>query len=211
MKIHSFVFSPIEVNTYILADNNGRCIIIDCGCYDEGEFKQLKSFISLNHMEPVALLNTHLHLDHIFGNHFVLDYYGLKTHACREDEMNLLSSPTIAEMFGLSMPQPPGIGHYVEDGQEIHAGDISLRCLFVPGHTAGSIAYHNEKEGVVFTGDTLFAGGIGRTDLPGGDQQTLMQSIRDSLLTLPDDTIVYPGHGPRTTIGNERKHNPFLS
>lgn len=211
MKVYKLVFSPIEVNTYILSDENGDCAIIDCGCYVSYEFNRLKSCISGNKLKPVKLLNTHLHLDHIFGNRFVLKEYGLKTHASKEEEMNLLSARTHAELFGLSMPEPPGIGTIISEWQTIEVGEIKLVCLFVPGHTSGSIAFYYKEENIVFTGDALFAGSIGRTDLQGGDHNTLLNSINENLLNLPDDTIVYPGHGPETKIGVERQHNPFLS
>lgn len=205
------VFSPIEVNTYILSDDRGDCVIIDCGCYDEQEFEKLKAYIDGDNLRPVMLLNTHLHLDHIFGNHFILKEYGLRTHAAREEEPNLSSAPMHADMFGLSMPEPPGAAEFIAGGQLLTAGGIKLECLFVPGHTAGSIAYYSEEGECVFSGDTLFAGGIGRTDLPGGDHGTLLSSIGEKLLGLSGDTMVYPGHGPATTIAAERKSNPFLT
>ena len=211
MKTHRFVFSPIEVNTYILADENGECAIIDCGCYNIDEFNELKAFISENSLKPVILLNTHLHLDHVFGNRFVLKEYGLKTHASIEEEKNLLYVTKHAEIFGLSMPEPPGIGTYLKDGQKVEIGNISLQCLFVPGHSSGSIAFYCQAGNFVFTGDALFAGSIGRSDLAGGNHQTLLKSIKDKLLNLPDDTKVYPGHGPETRIGVERLNNPFLT
>jgi glyoxylase-like metal-dependent hydrolase (beta-lactamase superfamily II) len=211
MKIHSLVFSPIEVNTYVLADDDGDCAVIDCGCYNDEEFDELRNFISTNKLRPVKLLNTHLHLDHIFGNRYMLEEYGLKTHAAREDEQNLRLASSHADIFGLSMPEPPGVGTFVSGGQEIEVGKILLKCIFVPGHTAGSIAYYCEQGNFVFSGDALFAGSIGRTDLPGGDYNTLLGSIKDNLLSLPDDTLVYPGHGPVTKIGAERKANPFLT
>ncbi len=211
MKIQRLVFSPIEVNTYILADDEGSCAIIDCGCYNDSEFGELKIFLKENKLKPVKLLNTHLHLDHIFGNRYVLKEYGLKTHAAREEEMNLLSAMQHAQMFGLKMPVPPGVGNFISGGQEITVGKIILQCLFVPGHTAGSIAFYCEEKNFVFTGDALFAGSIGRTDLPGGDHSTLLDSIKNNLLSLPDDTVVYPGHGPVTKIGIERQTNPFLT
>ncbi len=211
MKIKKMVFSPIEVNTYILSDDKGDSVIIDCGCYDEKEFDQLKAYIDGNNLRPLKLLNTHLHLDHIFGNHFMLKEYGLSTLAAREEGPNLTSAPLHAEMFGLSMPEPPGVGGYISGGKLLTVGGIKLECLFVPGHTAGSIAYYWKEEKCVFSGDTLFAGGIGRTDLPGGDHGTLLSSIGEKLLSLPGDTVVYPGHGPATTIDTERKSNPFLT
>ncbi len=211
MKIHRFVFSPIEVNTYLLADENRECAIIDCGCYDNYEFNELKTFINENSLKPVILLNTHLHLDHVFGNRFVLKEYGLMTHASLEEEGNLVTATQHAEIFGLSMPEPPGIGTYLTDGQKVEVGNISLHCLFVPGHSSGSIAFYCEAGNFVFTGDALFAGSIGRSDLVGGDHQTLLNSIKDKLLNMPDETIVYPGHGPETRIGVERINNPFLT
>jgi len=211
MEIHNFVFSPIEVNTYVLSDADGDCAVIDCGCYNDEEFDELKTFISSNKLRPVKLLNTHLHLDHVFGNRYMLEEYGLRTHAAREDESNLRQATAHADIFGLNMPEPPDIGTFVTGGQEIEVGNIKLKCIFVPGHTAGSIAYYCEEGNFVFSGDVLFAGGIGRTDLPGGDYNTLLKSIENNLLSLPDDTLVYPGHGPVTSIGDERKANPFLS
>ncbi|MFP4489601.1 MAG: MBL fold metallo-hydrolase [Bacteroidales bacterium] len=211
MEIKKMVFSPIEVNTYILSDDAGNSVIIDCGCYDEQEFDKLKAYISDNNLRPLKLLNTHLHLDHIFGNHFMLKEYGLSTLAAREEVPNLTSAPLHAEMFGLSMPEPPGVGGFISGGKLLTVGGIKLESLFVPGHTAGSIAYYCEEENCVFSGDTLFAGGIGRTDLPGGDHDTLLNNITDKLLSLPGDTVVYPGHGPATTIAAERKSNPFLT
>ena len=211
MKIKKMVFSPIEVNTYIISDDNCDCAVIDCGCYTDSEFDELKSYITDNKLRPLKLLNTHLHLDHIFGNHYMLKEYGLKTHASGEEESNLSSAPLHAQMFGLTMPDPPPAGAIISGGDKLSVGEIDLECRFVPGHTSGSIAYYCEKDNCVFTGDALFAGGIGRTDLPGGDYQTLIKSINDKLLSLPDDTAVYPGHGPSTTVGTERKTNQFLT
>lgn len=210
MRVDKLVFSPIEVNTYIISDNDGNAAIVDCGCYSRDEFERLKSFLDENNLKPVMLLNTHLHLDHIFGNHFVLEEYGLKTRADEKEKPNLMSAPLHAEMFGLSMPEPPEPGEYITGGQTVMAGDIKLRCISVPGHTAGSIAYYSEEAGFVLSGDALFAEGIGRTDLPGGDYDMLISSIKEDLLGLPDDTRVCPGHGPETSVGYEKMNNPFL-
>jgi len=210
MRVDKLIFSPIEVNTYIISDNDGIAAIVDCGCYSRDEFERLKNFLYENKLKPAVLLNTHLHLDHIFGNHFVLENYGLKTRADEKEKPNLLSAPLHAEMFGLSMPEPPGPGEYITGGQTVRAGDIKLRCISVPGHTAGSIAYYCEEAGFVLSGDALFAEGIGRTDLPGGDYDMLISSIKENLLSLPDDTRVCPGHGPETSVGYEKMNNPFL-
>lgn len=210
MRIDKLVFSPIDVNTYIVSEGSGDCIIIDCGCYSADEAGALVSFLEKGDLNPVMLLNTHLHLDHLFGNGFVYEKYGLLTHASPLDEYNRGSAVRHALMFGLEMDEPPVIGTELSDRQKLSMGSLSLETLAVPGHTAGSLAFYFPHENCIFTGDALFAGSIGRTDLPGGDYNTLIRSIRERLLTLPDDTVVYPGHGPATTIGAERGTNTFL-
>lgn len=211
MKIHKLVFSPISVNTYIVEAENGDCAVIDCGCYDKGEFDRLEKFIADRNLNPVLLLNTHCHLDHVFGNGMFLARYGLKTKACRNEEDNLKNSPMHAMMYGMSMESPPPIGEYIEEGQRVSFAGEEFEAIFVPGHTAGSITWYSSARGVAFTGDALFAGGIGRTDLPGGDYETLINNIKTRLLTLPPETVIYPGHGEPSTIGAEKKGNPWLS
>lgn len=210
MEIYRFVFSPIDVNTYILADSENKCVVIDCGCYDEGEFRQLAGFIEDKKLVPVLLLNTHCHLDHIFGNGRFLEKYGLRTLCHSGDEMNRKNAVKQAMLFGLKMEAPPEPARFIEDGEIISSGPVKFKALHVPGHSPGSIAFYCENEGVVFTGDALFAGSMGRTDLPGGDYNTLMKSISEKLFTLPEKTVVYPGHYGSTTIGEEIKTNPFF-
>jgi hydroxyacylglutathione hydrolase len=211
MEIYKFVFSPIEVNTYILANKSGDCAIIDCGCYSRKESAKLEKFINDKRITPVLLLNTHCHLDHIFGNKFILERYNLRTLSGKEDEMNRLYSVQHAMLFGLEMDDPPEPGGFLEDNQVITFGTTELVVLHVPGHSSGSMAFYSEKNGCVFTGDALFEGSIGRTDLPGGDYGTLINSIKTKLFVLPPDTVVYPGHGHETTIGKEMKSNPYFS
>lgn len=210
MEIFTFVFSPIEVNTYILADNSGDCAIIDCGCYTEREFKKLKDFISLKKLNPVLLLNTHCHLDHIFGNGMVLRKYNLKTYCSELEEPNRMNSVQHAIFFGLTMDTPPEPAAFISDGDLKNFGSVRLNALHVPGHSPGSLAFYSEKDNAVFTGDALFAGNIGRSDLPGGNHEALISSIRAKLFTLPEDTVVYPGHGEITSIGEEMKNNPYF-
>jgi hydroxyacylglutathione hydrolase len=210
MEIYTLVFSPIEVNTYILADKNGECAIIDCGCYNMDEFRRLGKFLDSKKLKPVLLLNTHCHLDHIFGNKMIFEKYGLRTHFHKLEEPNRKSAPEHSMLFGLEMENPPDAKAYLDHRQYTGFGTVSLLCLHVPGHTAGSIAFYSEQDGCVFTGDALFAGSIGRTDLPGGDLQTLLNSIRSNLLSLPPETVVYPGHGGTTTISSEKSSNPYL-
>ncbi|MCA1741182.1 MAG: MBL fold metallo-hydrolase, partial [Bacteroidales bacterium] len=151
------------------------------------------------------------HLDHIFGNGMFLKKYGLKTMACIKEEENRLNSQNHALLFGMEMEMPPIIGTYLNDRQIVSFGGVTLEAIYVPGHSAGSIAYYSKEEGCAFTGDALFAGGIGRTDLPGGDYEQLIESIKTRLLTLPDETVIYPGHGESSTIGNEKATNRWLS
>ena len=210
MDIYKLVFSPIEVNTYILADRSGVCAILDCGCYNESEFSRLVKFIDSKKIQPVLLLNTHCHLDHIFGNRFILEKYNLKPYYNELEEINRIKATDHALFFGLTMEEPPERKANIFHRQVITFGTTVLLALHVPGHTSGSMAFYSENNGSVFTGDALFAGSIGRTDLPGGDFQVLKESIRNNLLSLPAATVVYPGHGPDTTIEKEIKTNPYL-
>lgn len=210
MEIYSFIFNPIDVNTYILADKSGECAIIDCGCYDVDEFSRLTDFIDEKRLRPVLLLNTHCHLDHIFGDGFVLGKYNLGALCHRDDVNNRKKAVNHALMFGLTMDDPPEPAGYLADGQKISFGETELTVIHVPGHAAGSLAFYSEKDKVVFTGDALFAGSIGRTDLPGGNYETLINSIKNKLFTLTEETIVYPGHGNETTIGIETRTNPYF-
>jgi hydroxyacylglutathione hydrolase len=211
MEIFKFIFNPINENTFILADKSGDCAILDCGCYDEEEFSQLVKFIESKNLKPVFLLNTHCHFDHIFGNKFVLAKYSLKTYSGEGDEINRIRSLQHSSMFGLSMDVPPEPAGFIQDNQTITFGTTSLIALHVPGHSPGSYAFYSEKNNVVFTGDALFAGSIGRTDLLGGDYDTLINSIKTKLFVLPPLTVVYPGHGRETTVGEVLKTNPYFA
>jgi hydroxyacylglutathione hydrolase len=211
MEIYKLVFSPIEVNTYILADQSNDCAIIDCGCYDSSEFEELVRFIEGKKLNPVLLLNTHCHLDHVFGNRFMLEKYNLKTLSCADDEINRKKAVQHAALFGLTMTEPPEPEGFITDNQVIIFGSTELKALHVPGHSAGSLAFYSEKNGCVFTGDALFAGSIGRTDLEGGDYDVLVKSIKNKLFVLPPSTVVYPGHGSQTTIMKESMTNPYFS
>jgi hydroxyacylglutathione hydrolase len=211
MKIYKFVFSPIEVNTYILADDSGDCAVIDCGCYDQKESQKLQEFLTDKNLRPVLLLNTHCHLDHVFGNNFILAKYGLRALSSESEEMNRKNAAQHALLFGLKMENPPEPAAFITDNQTIKFGTTVLTACHVPGHTSGSIAFYCEEVGCVFTGDALFEGSIGRTDLPGGNYDTLITSIKNKLFILPPATVVYPGHGNKTTIGEELRTNPFFS
>lgn len=205
-------FNPVQENTYLVYDNDSReCIIFDPGCFTPAEERELVRVIEENNLKPVQLINTHCHFDHVFGNDFVMKKYGLQL-GIHELEVPVLEmGPQVVRMYGMPpmTPSPPA-DYFIAEGDTITLGDNSFEVLFCPGHSPGSLCFHNAAEGYVIAGDVLFDGSIGRTDLPGGDHATLLRSIREQFFTLPDDTIVYPGHGPDTTIGYERANNPFL-
>ncbi|MEP6646729.1 MAG: MBL fold metallo-hydrolase [Saprospiraceae bacterium] len=210
LTVHFQTFNPFEENTYIIGSEEGNCIIIDPGCSDEMEKKELVRVISDLGLKPVRLLNTHCHIDHILGNSMVAEKYnlGLEIH---EGELPVLKAgPVVAGMYGVPYEISPEPSRFLEEGEELILDGIRLKILFTPGHSPASICFYNAEEGWVIGGDVLFYESIGRTDLPGGDHDTLIKSIRKELFTLPDNTIVYPGHGPKTTIGYEKMFNPFL-
>jgi glyoxylase-like metal-dependent hydrolase (beta-lactamase superfamily II) len=210
MEIFRLVFSPIEENTYILSDKTGKCAVIDCGCYNKAEFGKLTGLLDKKYLNPVLLLNTHCHLDHIFGNGMFLEKYKLGTFYHKSEEKNRRDAVMHAQFFGLTMANPPEPAGLIADGENVTFGTVNLLALHVPGHTTGSLAFYSKEGGVVFTGDTLFSGSIGRSDLPGGNHEILIESIRSKLFTLPPDTVVYPGHGEATTIGDEIRTNPYF-
>ena len=208
--IASFVFNPFQENTYILYDETKECIIIDPGCYTPNEEEQLTQFIDSHELNPVQLINTHCHVDHVFGNSFVAKQYGLKL-AINELELPVLERATDAgAMFGVQVTPSPKPEIYLKEGEKVKFGNSELDVLFTPGHSPGEISFYCKQDDFVIAGDVLFLQSIGRTDLPGGDYNTLITSIKEKLLPLGDDTKVYSGHGPETTIGFERENNPFL-
>ena len=211
MTIKTFTFNPFQENTYLLYDETNEAVIIDAGCLNINERNTLIQYIVQNKLNLKRVLNTHLHLDHQFGNKFLFTTFGLKPEANIEDEFLLESVVAQAKSFGLPFnEEAQELGNYIVEDQIINFGNSSLKTFHVPGHSPGSISFYSEKEGFVIVGDALFKGSIGRTDLPRCDYATLILSITKKLLTLPDSTVVYSGHGPTTTIGDEKINNPYL-
>ena len=212
IKIQTFVFNFVEVNTYVVYDDETKdAVIIDCGCLKSEEEDELYGFIANNHLEVRHLLNTHLHLDHAFGNAYIAQTFHIQPEGHLSEETELPDLAKQASRFGVLLEQDaPRLGTYLNDGDIVMFGNLQLQCFLVPGHSPGSLAFYSREGECVFSGDVLFQGSIGRTDLWGGDFNTLISAIRNKLLTLPDNTVVYPGHGPATTIGNEKKHNMYL-
>lgn len=209
--IATFVFNGFQENTYLVYDSTKDCIVIDPGCHSPEEKTSLKDYIKNNDLKPVALINTHCHLDHIFGNRFVAMEYGLELTGDRDELPNLQNSPLISKAYGVEMDPSPEMKNFLSDGNEFKFGNTELKILSTPGHSNGGISLWCEKEGFIIVGDVLFKESIGRYDLPGGDPHVLMTSINDKLLQLDDAIEVYPGHGPKTTIGHERVNNPFIT
>ncbi len=212
MKIKTFEFNPLGVNTYVLYDKTGECVVIDASCFFPDERELLLNFILDNNLVVKHLLNTHLHFDHVFGVNFMASQFGLKLQVHPDDVFLLDNLPQQLQMFGFNtnVDYIPEIGNYLKESDIIAFGEQQLKVLHVPGHSPGSIVFYNEKEKFAVVGDVLFNGSIGRTDLPGGNFDQLIEGIRTKLFTLPDDTEIYSGHGPKTTIGQEKKYNPFV-
>ncbi|MGE9311802.1 MBL fold metallo-hydrolase [Niabella sp. CJ426] len=210
LSVHKFTFNPIQENTYVLYAENGDCCVIDPGCYFEEERNELMRFIQSKNLKPVYLLNTHCHLDHVFGNKFVSETWQLPLYLNETEKMVLSFAPKSADIYGLPFENYDGEMKWLLPGDIISIGDNELKVLFTPGHSPGSVSFYNEKDGYVISGDVLFSGSIGRTDLPGGDYDELERSIKTELYTLPDATKVYSGHGGGTSIGYEKRNNPFV-
>ena len=208
--IKSFTFSPIRENTYVLYNDDKNCIIIDPGCYFDVEKNELSQFINTQKLVPKMLLNTHCHLDHVFGNKFVSEKYQLIP-AIHELEKEMLEyAPVSGLMYEMPFENYEGELNFLKEGDSINIGDDELKVLFTPGHSKGSVSFYCAKQDFLISGDVLFFRSIGRTDLPGGNHETLIKSIREQLFILPDNTVVYSGHGQQTNIGEEKKSNPFL-
>jgi len=211
MQIQQFTFNPFQENTYVVYNDEKEAMIIDPGCYTEKEEEILDRFIVSNGLTVKLLINTHLHIDHVFGNAFVEKKYLVKASANRDDEFWITGMEDQAKMFGIPLlrkTQP--IGQYLKEGDQLSLGTETFQVFQVPGHSPGSIVIYNEKNSCVFVGDVLFENSIGRTDFMGGSYQSLIEGIQKKLLILPENTVVYCGHGPSTTIGREKKGNPFL-
>ncbi|HEX7411451.1 MAG TPA: MBL fold metallo-hydrolase [Bacteroidales bacterium] len=211
LTIRSFVFNSFGVNTYVLYDESRECIIIDPACQYPDEEDELAGFIGANNLNPVRLINTHTHIDHILGNTFISEKYNLIPETHSDAVIFLDTAQQAGAAFGVKIEKVIFPVKFLGDGDTVKFGNSLLRVLYTPGHAAGSICLVSDADSFVVTGDVLFQESIGRTDLPTGDLDLLLASIREKLFTLPDSFKVYPGHGPATSIGFERRNNPFIS
>ena len=212
MNIKTFEVNPLCVNCYVLNDETKEAVIIDCGCSDEYEWTDIRKYIATEGLQVKHLLNTHLHFDHVWGNAFAYRELGLRPEANYEDlHIYEHMDEQIRSVVGISIPHPPmpPLGTSLLDGSKITFGSTTLKVITTPGHSRGSICFYSEIDDVLFSGDTLFCGSCGRTDLEGGNYQSIVQSLQ-KLAFLPDSTKVFCGHGPTTTIGREKMYNPYL-
>lgn len=210
MKIKQFVQNPFQENTYLVYDETGEAIIVDAGSYTQSDVEEIKQFTDGNKLSVKFLVNTHCHIDHVIGINALRKVYGVDSYAHREELSMLQTVPSQAIMFGLEMDAIPQIEKTLEDGETLKFGNTVLQVIHTPGHSLGCICLYSEKNKIIFSGDTLFQGSIGRTDLSGGNYDTIIHSISTKILSLPDEVLVFPGHGPSTTIGRERVSNPYL-
>lgn len=210
IEIKKFVFNGFEENTWVLYDETKACVIIDPGCSTPAEQQELDDFIRIRNLKPVGVYNTHLHIDHMFGNEYVMNKYNLNL-LIHPDGVHFLNTAVgFASVFGYDLQGVPAHQGEMREGEVIRFGNSELEVIETPGHAAGSFCFINRPQKFVIVGDVLFRGSIGRTDLPSGDFDQLMDSIKNKLFSLGDDFLVYCGHGPETTIGEERRENPFL-
>lgn len=211
LELRAFTFNAFSENTYLILNGQKDCWIVDPGMNDERETNAFLNYLQQEELRPVSIINTHTHIDHILGVQALKDAYGIPFGMHKAETLVLQGAKGSAMLFGLTLPVTPQPDFFIQEGTTIALGDDLLEVRLVPGHSPGSIAFYYKEGQWAISGDALFAGSIGRTDLPGGDFDTLIRSIRAQLFTLPDETTIYPGHGGPTTIGREKAGNPFLS
>lgn len=210
MRVKKFIVNPIQVNCYII-DDGSEAVMIDCGAITKEEREEIKNYIESEHLTLKHYLCTHMHFDHIFGNPFVEEVLGVKASASDLDIEWAHNIKQRTQMFGMKYDEvTPPLGRVLKDGDTVTFGSSTIEVIAVPGHSPGSLAYYLPEERILFSGDALFAGSIGRTDFPDSSHRTLIEGLKSRILTLPDDTIVYPGHDRSTTIEREKTGNFFL-
>ncbi len=211
IKIEKFVVNPLGENSYVVSDETGECIFIDPGFYYSEECDEVKNYIKDNKLNPVKITNTHCHFDHIMGVEFVRKEFNIPFFAHAEDAFLIENAPGQSELFGFSVKPVSPIDEFLVENDFIKFGNSSFKIIHVPGHSPGHVVFYSEKDKTLIAGDVIFYGSIGRTDLPGGNYETLISNIKEKLFVLPGDTKIYSGHGPETTLGFEKNTNPFLT
>jgi glyoxylase-like metal-dependent hydrolase (beta-lactamase superfamily II) len=211
LNVKKFTFNPFSENTYVVTDEFKNAVIIDPGCYYKAEQNELDSYVLKNNLKLKSILHTHSHLDHMFGTAYLADKYNLDLWICKEDLVTYQSYEKVCEVYGVPITFSPNpTPKFFDLKQLIQIDGIKFEILFVPGHSPGHVAFYNKENNFLINGDCLFENSIGRTDLPGGNHQQLIDSIKNEIFILPDETLVYCGHGNETTIKAEKSSNPFL-
>ncbi|WP_317899264.1 MBL fold metallo-hydrolase [Aurantibacillus circumpalustris] len=210
LYLKTFTFNPFQQNSYLIYDDEGTAYLFDAGNSNASENEILRKFIENKKLNLKRFILTHAHIDHILGARFILDTYGLLPEMHEKEIFFIERMAQSGAMYGISVDQAPMPKTFIKEGDKITLGKYEFDCLFTPGHSPGSISFYNKENKLLISGDVLFYGSIGRSDLPMGDHETLIASIKNKLLVLDDDVKVYSGHGPATTIGFERLNNPFL-
>lgn len=211
IKVQKFVVNPLGENSFILSDETGECIFIDPGFYYEEEYEEIREYVKSNNLVPVKITNTHCHFDHIMGVEFIREEYKIPFFAHPGDIFWIERAVEQGKIFGFEMSPVSVADSFLEENKFVEFGNSRLKIIHVPGHSPGHVVFYSEKDKFLIAGDVLFYGSIGRTDLPGGNYETLISGIKSKLFELPDDALVYCGHGPETKLGFEKKNNPFLT
>lgn len=211
IQIKKFTFNPVQENTFVIYDETGECAIIDAGCYFDYERQELDDFIAAKQLKPVKLINTHCHFDHIMGITHCRAKYKLKFEIHPDETALVDDAASHGDLFGIPVEPIDAPDAFFQEGDRITFGNSYLDVIAAPGHSPGGVVFYNADQKIMFAGDVLFYGSIGRTDLPGGSYEQLIDNIKTKLLVLPEDTVVYSGHGPETSIGFEKNKNPFLT
>jgi glyoxylase-like metal-dependent hydrolase (beta-lactamase superfamily II) len=210
LQLHTAVFNAFSENTYIIYNEHSSCWIVDPGMYGPAETKAFRDFIEGRRLKPQGIINTHAHIDHVFGVRAMMDAYGIPFALHPLEAPVLAGAKGSAMLFGFTFGDAPQPTQWIREGEPLRLGDDTLDVRLAPGHSPGSVIFHYAEGECAISGVVLFAGSIGRTDLPGGDHATLLDSIRTQVYTLPEGTVIYPGHGPETTVGEEKRSNPFI-
>ncbi|MFW5822139.1 MAG: MBL fold metallo-hydrolase [Tangfeifania sp.] len=211
IEIKKFTVNPLQENTFLISDETGECIFVDPGFYFPVEHDEIKNYISENDLKPVMIANTHCHFDHIMGVEFIREEYKIPFVAHPDDAFWIKKAIDQGKMFGFDMKPVSSPDSFFSEDEKLKFGNTELDIIHVPGHSPGHVVFYSEKEKILIAGDVLFHGSVGRSDLPGGDHATLISGIKEKLFKLPDETKVYCGHGPETTLGFEKQSNPFLT
>jgi len=211
MKIEKFTFNPFEENTYVLFDDSNKCIIVDPGNAEQHEHQNLVNFITSHNLSPEKVVNTHCHIDHVLGVEFLKEHFKIPFYIPKYEDEVYKAVKAYAAPYGFPQFKEVEVDAYMDEKDDILFGNTKLQVIGVPGHSPGHVVFFHEEENVLIGGDVLFQGSIGRTDLPGGNHEALISNIKTKLFNLADEVVVYAGHGPETTIGYEKKTNPFLT